>query len=723
MNTLYSDNNPACSEENILLGAKIGLSLLDGKHLDVLMQLPLPGITIFVHGVNSDGEWYKQAEEGLCKGLNQRLKRCDEHMAHPTPEGGQLRPATYLPELTPDGYINPDLNHKTFVSDEGSFSPVIQFRWGYKASSEELQKYGDSIYLNEADYWGGGPFANGCTSLPDLWSSGIDDTLFLWLHVQHINPTNDRLVYSCPPRAYYVLAALRLAKLIGAIRARQADTPVTIVCHSQGNMVAMAAAFLGKQLKPVTDPLGKQGDCIADTYVLCNPPYSLVKDNKMQSWVELGMKDPEGNGGRQTADARRRTLAAFFDIIRKRAATQQSAQYIDTFIKNELQDFDAQSDRNKYGYGAAQATVGRVTLYFNPHDQVISASTIQGIGWRGMSEEEISATRGAGVFSQRVFAQGFDVGTPGHYDFWNNQHNQPKRKQDYWLPASPPARYSFSKGLKANTSIVGKVMTFVTAPLLILATRIANTPINAVPPDDWRTPLTAPPLAPFKPQGSKFGQATDAFDEGINPPGEARDKNRQYAADDPYGGNRPLPGAPADATSPDKTDAPKGDRNSEAALRYEHHAMLRMEARREGRYGKDKKVDEEDNLALASDGYKSWRSKKIKDILAASIDTHATDHSTIMTNSMHAEKALAYDVAVGVCHLSAADFRKLRVFADWRFLESLEKSHPIAKFWEYFDSGLYQKQMVQDWAIKAGHEGSMPTDIFDKRAFFGGADK
>lgn len=107
MNPLYSDNNPACSEENILLGAKIGLSLLGGKHLDVLMQLPLPGITIFVHGVNSDGEWYKQAEEGLCKGLNQRLKRCDEHMTHPTPEGGQLRPATYLPELTPDGYINP----------------------------------------------------------------------------------------------------------------------------------------------------------------------------------------------------------------------------------------------------------------------------------------------------------------------------------------------------------------------------------------------------------------------------------------------------------------------------------------------------------------------------------------------------------------------------------------------------------------------------------------
>jgi len=43
--------------------------------------MPLPGITIFVHGVNSDGEWYSEAEEGICNGLNERAKRCDEHLA------------------------------------------------------------------------------------------------------------------------------------------------------------------------------------------------------------------------------------------------------------------------------------------------------------------------------------------------------------------------------------------------------------------------------------------------------------------------------------------------------------------------------------------------------------------------------------------------------------------------------------------------------------------
>lgn len=33
----------------------------------------LPGIIIFVHGVNSEGEWYEDAEKHLCEGLNKRL--------------------------------------------------------------------------------------------------------------------------------------------------------------------------------------------------------------------------------------------------------------------------------------------------------------------------------------------------------------------------------------------------------------------------------------------------------------------------------------------------------------------------------------------------------------------------------------------------------------------------------------------------------------------------
>ena len=229
---------------NIIRSDGSGITFIDhDKPMTLIQQMPLPGIVIFVHGVNSDGEWYTPSEDGLCKGLNDRLKRRNEHMKYPSAAGGQLTPAKYLPELTDDGFINPDMNDKTFIKADENFSPVIQFRWGYKANGQDLQDYGPGLYLNENDYWGGGPFANGCTSLPDLWSEGLDDTLFLWMHVQHLNPTNDRNVYACPPRPYYVLAAHRLAKLVESVRKKQADVPITIVCHSQGNMIGLAAHF------------------------------------------------------------------------------------------------------------------------------------------------------------------------------------------------------------------------------------------------------------------------------------------------------------------------------------------------------------------------------------------------------------------------------------------------------------------------------------------------
>ncbi|VWC04561.1 membrane protein [Burkholderia lata] len=37
----------------------------------------MPGVIIFVHGVNSTGEWYDAAEKALCEGLNERLNRDD----------------------------------------------------------------------------------------------------------------------------------------------------------------------------------------------------------------------------------------------------------------------------------------------------------------------------------------------------------------------------------------------------------------------------------------------------------------------------------------------------------------------------------------------------------------------------------------------------------------------------------------------------------------------
>ncbi|NHZ67010.1 hypothetical protein F1735_32900 [Massilia sp. CCM 8694] len=576
------------------------------------------------------------------------------------------------------------------------------------------------ISANHQNYWGGGPFANGCTALPDLWSSGLSDQLFLWLHVQHLNPTNNRDVYACPPRPYYVLAALRLAKLIESLRTKQADVPITIVCHSQGNMVGMAAAFIGDELADVTDKKGKSGRCVADTYVLCNPPFSLVGKNATQGWAERDMKDAQGNGGRQSLSARNRTLAAFFDILRKQVPKEQPVQSIDEFMKNEAHGFDAQSDRNKYGYGLKPSTYGRVTLYFNPHDQVISASTVQGIGWRGLSQQEIDATNGSGTFCQRVFSQNFLVGLQGQYDFWENQYGKPKRgSQAFWSPESPKARYSISKGLDANTSFVGKIWTVITAPVMIVATGVTSIRINALPPDDWTVPLTAPILPEaFLPEGLRLGESSKNFDQGFDAPGEYRNKDREYNDGDPYKDEQTVSAGETAGAEAKPGGAAKGDKESEASLRYEHHAMLRMKARREGLYKKDAKVDEEDKPDSASEDYKAWRSKHIKSNLAANINAHATDHSTIMTNGMHAQKALAYDVAIGCCHIKKEDLHTLRIAADWRHLTFLDKGDANKPFMEYFLYGYFNETSVDIWAKSNDGGGKMPSKIANQREMF-----
>jgi hypothetical protein len=104
---------------------------------------------------------------------------------------------------------------------------------------------------------------------------------------------------------------------------------------------------------------------------------------------------------------------------------------------------------------------------------------------------------------------------------------------------------------------------------------------------------------------------------------------------------------------------------------------VQVKAKREGLYKTSDQVKMEDRPATASAECTQWRAKKIREALAATIDTHATDHSTIMTNSEHARKALAYDVAIGMCRISQSEFAKLRIAADWRFLKVIDKNDPI----------------------------------------------
>ncbi|MEB6222576.1 hypothetical protein MXL27_06640 [Pantoea anthophila] len=134
----------------------------------------LPGLIIFVHGVNSQGEWYDAAEQSLCLGLNERLT---------------------LPEnmwLIPNKYQTGKTQLREIANPDASRSPVIRFYWGYSAEPGTEDHYqiplrnlaGDDYHdlkkyqkLPDAQiaargpwYWGGGPFQNGCNQLVSLWS-------------------------------------------------------------------------------------------------------------------------------------------------------------------------------------------------------------------------------------------------------------------------------------------------------------------------------------------------------------------------------------------------------------------------------------------------------------------------------------------------------------------------------------------------------------------------
>ena len=58
-------------------GTPFSYSVTSHKNFMVNAEVQPPlqstGLIIFVHGVNSDGEWYNHAEKAICYGLNERL--------------------------------------------------------------------------------------------------------------------------------------------------------------------------------------------------------------------------------------------------------------------------------------------------------------------------------------------------------------------------------------------------------------------------------------------------------------------------------------------------------------------------------------------------------------------------------------------------------------------------------------------------------------------------
>lgn len=654
----------------------------------------LPGLVIFVHGVNSDGEWYEQCEEGLIDGLNERLGYSRAWLS----DRALLRKVEYKPELTAEGGVDFGLSGDNFIADPGR-SPVIRFRWGYKAAGQdgtetidEKKEYAGKIYLNELDAWGGGPFQNGTSALPYMWGKGLDDRLFWWIYANML-PVEGRDVYACPPRTYYAHAAHRLKELIKAIRKKQPDCPITVVCHSQGNMVTLGAAMLG-----IAD------GALADTYILANPPYNL-DSSTMDALSNSEGFNFEGNAGGVTSEARQETFKNFLQAvvdrfnkahqkledINDRQHSQDPETGKDLFVLNDMGD--ASDTPYPYVQGEDRDNRGRVFLYCNPHDQVIGVTPVQGMGWQGVSKAQRDKLDINKRFYVRVWAQpktggragsSFQVGSPDWKQYNYLEDNHSKR---FWNPPAPLARYRLSYNEKQ--SFVSKVITTVTAPLLIVATRLVNVRINDDPKKGWTVSINAPelpdPLVPMsrRTANPSVDDAADYKGRRDNDFDEGKDPARGYVnKDGNFGKAHGVDGS--------------GDASTESGLRYEINARLKME-QAAGRLGK------------AEGDMKTQTTIFLKE------NPNATDHSTIVGNAMHARKAIAYDVAIGWVNpseITDAYLENLRQFADWRYLN--KNRLDTLKFFDYFNQGFFNgHQLFRTYDMK--HMADNAPKIVDKR--------
>ncbi|MCK4165378.1 hypothetical protein HFK89_23750 [Ralstonia pseudosolanacearum] len=395
----------------------------ENHNMMVPCDRPLPCIVIFVHGVNSEGEWYGNAEDSIAKGLNTRLGRTDI-VANEYAKG-----ARQLQKLRR--------------------SPVIRFYWGYRAPQDQTAKgvfpyrialksrqkidekdgvptYKYSAYSHKYPaqndeqakyYWGGGPFQNGTDALNTCWLGGFDpDVMGIDIGSPSINPERDRPLNKSPDRDYYIHAAKRLAKLIDEVRSTYKNDTIAVVSHSQGTMIASLAMFYVKTRVP-------------DTLFLCNSPYSF--EDKFTDAAAIGDQVP-------TAGSR---VTTFYHLLDKFKARTPSADELEgvggptVMLNGKPTQWSPAIE-----YEKEHANHGRVFVYCCPHDRVMGSTPLESIGWKGVQRFE-SGDYGArfqpfadyqNVLYQRQFMRSSTVGNVcGDIPRYANDGNP------VWMPPSP----------------------------------------------------------------------------------------------------------------------------------------------------------------------------------------------------------------------------------------------------------------------------------------------
>lgn len=246
------------------------------------MEVPadLPGVVIFLHGVNDPGASYESVETGLCQGVNERLDRPDLVAGRYGAEYEKLRklPSEDVQDDQKGILDDPD----TYLYQRDTKNPktrslMIPFYWGYRAEPGEVKRDKNDDPTKLRDQYqdvrgnrldrhfgkGGGFFANATNNLSQMYDKGLDKTL-LHKAVQARLP-NTLYMGEGPHRRYFVLAATRLAMLVREIRRVSPDETITIMGHSQGTLITLLAQAL----------LVDEGQRCADTLIMVDSPYSL----------------------------------------------------------------------------------------------------------------------------------------------------------------------------------------------------------------------------------------------------------------------------------------------------------------------------------------------------------------------------------------------------------------------------------------------------------------
>lgn len=603
-----------------------------------------PGIIILVHGVNSTGEWFSSAEENICKGLNIRLGLEDTPYV--------LKPNRYNCDDVFD-FANYKKDRQWLNASEAN-SPIVRFYWGYRAADGEEDSYQiplvnrqneDYHQLKEQGlqpealkakgpwFWGGGPFQNGTNNLASLWSEhGFNQKMrylgFFGVEVQTFAPDFDRLLTSAPPRKYYAHAAQRLAGLLDLIREKYPSDTVSVISHSQGTMIALAATALAKQAP--------------DSLFILNSPYAM--STKTADYFSLPDKELLSDR------AREQTLEAIINKVAERAGMLPADKYPELFVgksadnqpwtpaishKSELLQTTITTTA-EYDYVSSGQTYpsvvkaprketttserwiherdnhGRFYIHCNPHDRVMGSSPLLSLGWQGLPNSVLDQqphrliSAHQGQLFQRMMARATPCGAA------------PDAKTAFWpLPDNKPF---WDDG--------GDLLTYHTPDYQTLDINAKEVP----------NPILASEMVDF--------------DEKRPGDGVHWNKNLKSTANTGWGQSSPHR---KKQTDQEEIMVPNDDTFDNYVVLYPKIEVPTGGYRPTGRdYPKVEPV-----MRLETDEERRIR--------VGAFISQPTDHSTLPKSPQFMERVVAYDLPVGFCDATwdKAFMAKLRDMADW----------------------------------------------------------